>query len=52
MKMDSQLVVIKKRDIVNSCKQNPHLDEQTLRKILVPIIAEIIKNEYKKNPPR
>lgn len=51
MNKDNEIVVLTKDDFVKLSRDKPIIDEKSIRKIMVPILAEIIRKKflYEKN---
>lgn len=43
---DNEIVVLNKDDFVKLSKDKPIIDEKSIRKIMVPILAEIIRCKF------
>ena len=46
MNKDNEIVVLTKDDFVKLSRDKPIIDEKSIRKIMVPILAEIIRKKF------
>ncbi len=43
---DNEIVVLTKDDFIKLSKEKPLIDEKSIRKLMVPILAEMIRAKY------
>lgn len=48
MKTNNQIVILKRNDFVQSAKNKPLISEETVKGMLIPLLAKIILEEHAK----